>query len=147
MPEDSGRNQVGQWGKGRSGNPSGKPKGVRSRFTLAAEALLEGEAERLTRKAVELALAGDTVALRLCLDRLLPPRKAGRTVRLNLPSLETPADLVAALACITRAVASGLVTPEEGQAVAAIMEQQRKAIELTDLERRIAELEDRHGQS
>jgi hypothetical protein len=45
---------------------------------MAAEALLDGEAEALTRKAVELALAGDTVALRLCLERLLPPRRSRR---------------------------------------------------------------------
>jgi len=31
---------------------------------------LEGEAEALTRKAVELALEGDVTALRLCLDRI-----------------------------------------------------------------------------
>src|SRR5687768_6523834 len=55
----------------RPGNP-GRPKGCRNRATLAALALLEGEAEALARKAVELALAGDTVALRLVLDRLLP---------------------------------------------------------------------------
>ena len=37
------------------GNP-GKPKGTRHRTTLAVEALLEGEAEQLTRKAIDLAL-------------------------------------------------------------------------------------------
>ena len=52
------------------GNPAGKPKGVRNRATLAAEALLDGEAEALTRKAVEMALAGDVMALKLCLERL-----------------------------------------------------------------------------
>jgi|SRR6476469_5365777 len=51
------------------GNP-GRPKGSRNKSTLAAEALLEGEAEVLTRRAVERALQGDIQALRLCLDRL-----------------------------------------------------------------------------
>ena len=49
------------------GNP-GKPKGARHRVTLAAETLLEGEAEAITRKAIELAKAGDGPALRLCMD-------------------------------------------------------------------------------
>ena len=40
------------------GNP-GRPKGARNRATLAAEAILEGEAEALSRKAVERALEGD----------------------------------------------------------------------------------------
>jgi hypothetical protein len=39
---------------------------------MAAEALLEGEAEALTRKAVDMALAGDAAALRLCLEGIVP---------------------------------------------------------------------------
>jgi Family of unknown function (DUF5681) len=45
--------------RGQSGNPGGRPAGARNRRTLAAAVLLDGEAEALTRKAVELALAGD----------------------------------------------------------------------------------------
>jgi Family of unknown function (DUF5681) len=63
--------------KGRSGNPRGRPVGARNAATLAAEHLLDGEAGTITRKAVELAKQGDTVALRLCLDRIIPPRQAG----------------------------------------------------------------------
>src|SRR5687767_14502104 len=70
------------------GNPGKKP-GSRNRATLAALALLEGERDALTRKAIELALGGDTVALKLCLERLLPK---GRAVRIDLP-LRTLADL------------------------------------------------------
>ena len=54
--------------KGRSGNPAGRPRGNRNRSTLAAQLLLQGEAEALTRKAVELALSGDPTALRLCIE-------------------------------------------------------------------------------
>jgi hypothetical protein len=63
--------------KGRfaAGNP-GRPVGTRHRITRAVEALLEGEAEALTRRAIDQALAGDVTALRLCLERLLPPMKS-----------------------------------------------------------------------
>ena len=61
--------------KGRSGNPAGRPRGNRNRSTLAAQLLLQGEAEALTRKAVELAPSGDPTALRLCLDRLIAPHR------------------------------------------------------------------------
>ena len=74
-----------------SGNPAGRLRGTKNRATKAAEELLEGEAEALTRKAVELALAGDTVALRLCLERLLPPRKSRRV---TLTGLSSPFDLI-----------------------------------------------------
>ena len=71
--------------KGRSGNPAGRPPGSRNRATIAAEALLEGEAQALTRKAIELALAGDTTALRLCLERIVPQRKSDRRLRSAAP--------------------------------------------------------------
>ena len=50
---------------GKSGNPAGKPKGARNKSTLAAEALLDGEAEALTRKAVQMALAGHLLVFRM----------------------------------------------------------------------------------
>jgi hypothetical protein len=58
--------------KGQVPNPNGRPVGSRHKTTLAIEALLEGEAEGLTRKAIEMALSGDMIALRLCLDRIAP---------------------------------------------------------------------------
>jgi uncharacterized protein DUF5681 len=59
---------------GQSGNPAGKPRGTRHKATRAMEVLLEGEVEQVTRKAIELAKAGDTTALRLCMDRIAPAR-------------------------------------------------------------------------
>jgi hypothetical protein len=61
--------------KGKSGNPGGRPKGSRNAATLALEILLDGQAQALTQKAIDLALTGDIPAPRLCLDRILPPRK------------------------------------------------------------------------
>ena len=70
------------------GNP-GRPKGSRNKATLAAEALLDGEAETLTRKAIDLANAGDTTALRMCIERILPARK-DRPVSITLPPINQP---------------------------------------------------------
>src|SRR5215207_1838520 len=74
------------WEPGISGNPAGKPKGARNRTTLAMEALLDQDAEAIIKKAIELAKAGDMTAIRLCLDRLCPPRK-DRHVTFELPPL------------------------------------------------------------
>src|SRR5882724_9757829 len=67
------RDRGGRFAKGRSGNPAGRPRGCRDHANRAARLLLAGEGEALTRKAVELALAGDPAALRLCLERIVGP--------------------------------------------------------------------------
>jgi hypothetical protein len=118
---NTARNQRGRpFTKGRSGNPAGKPKGTRHRATLAAEALLDGEAEALTRKAIELALEGNIFALKICLDRILPPRRE-RDVALNLPTLRTPADVGEASAAILAAVTTGEITLGEAAELARLV--------------------------
>jgi hypothetical protein len=87
--------------KGVSGNPDGRPSGSRNKTTIAVENLLDGEAEALTRKAIELAKRGDMAALSLCLERIAPPRK-DRPVAFALPAIDTPA-------AATKAMASSLV--------------------------------------
>jgi hypothetical protein len=126
--------------KGRSGNPSGKAKGTRHRATMAVEALLEGEAEALTRKCIDLAKAGDTTALRLCMERLAPAMKS-RTVNLSMPSIETADDVLKAQAEAIRAMACGEITPDEAATIAGVLEARRKSIETADLERRLVAVE------
>ena len=123
---------------------AGKPKGARHKATLAAEALLEGEAEGLTRKAIETALAGDTGALKLCLDRLVPPRR-DRPVTFDLPAVRSASDHPDALGAILSAVAAGDLTPSEAQAFAGIIKEHRAAIETAELSDRLAALEERLG--
>lgn len=123
----------------KPGNP-GKPKGTRSRATMAAEALLNGEAEALTRKAVERALEGDGLALRLCLERLVPPRK-DTPVMIDLPAINDAGDVVGASAAVLAAVAAGDITPDEAGRVMTLLTAHRAIIEAGDLERRITALE------
>jgi len=135
----SGQQRGKPFKPGQSGNPNGRPQGSRHKATIAAQALLDGEGEALTRKAVEMALGGDTTAMRLCLERLVPPRKDA--LKIELPKVETSADLSKASGAILEAVAKGEITPSEGQAVSGLVEARRKALETMELERRIAELE------
>ena len=134
---------TGARGRFRPGNP-GRPKGARHKTTLAIEAILEGEAEALTRKAVELAKTGDTTALRLCLERLAPPRK-DRPVRITLPPLERVEDATAATAALVQAVAAGELTPSEGETLAKLIETHRRVVELVDFETWLTRLEQRDG--
>src|SRR5215204_7675724 len=121
------------------GNP-GKPRGARHKTTLAIDNLLDGDAENLTRKAIEMALSGDTVALRLCLDRLAPVRK-DRPVTFALPKIETTADLPKASAALLEAVASGELTPSEAAELGKLVEAHVRAIEATELQVRLKRLE------
>jgi hypothetical protein len=102
--------------------------------------LLDGEADKLTRKAIELALAGDVTALRLCMERIVPPRK-DRPVLFNLLKMNTGADAAKGVAAIVTAVASGDLTPSEAAELSKVIEAYARALEASDLEARIAKLE------
>lgn len=141
-PENTGQVQETRFKAGQSGNPAGKPKGARNRVTLAVQELLEGEAEAITRKAIDAALAGDMTAIKLCLERWLPARK---DAPINLPPLlaiNTLDDTPAALKAILDAVAGGEITPSEGDKLAGIIQQLTQSIEAKTLAERISVLEE-----
>lgn len=126
--------------KGQSGNPAGRPRGSTNRATRAAELLLDGEAAALTRKAVEMALAGDHAALRLCLDRTIAPRR-DRAVELALPPIDSATDILSAIKLVSGAVGRGANTPGEGLAMSQMIESFLRAIDASDFESRLRELE------
>ena len=126
--------------KGESGNRAGRPPGARHKATLAAEALLDGESEALTRKAVEAALGGDMAALRLCLDRIVPPRRE-RPVNFQIPPLKSAEDAAVAMAAITEAVAAGELLLGEAESASALVERFVRTIEAGEFEKRLRVLE------
>jgi hypothetical protein len=115
-----------------------------NRVTLAIQCLLDGEGEELTRKAIELAKDGDLTALKLCLERICPPRKS-RPISIDLPDVKTSEGVSLAQTSVVQAVGEGEITPEEGQVLSNILESRRKSIESEDHERRLYELESRMG--
>lgn len=77
------RTETGQFKKGVSGNPSGRPKGSKNRTTLLRQAIEGDMVDRLSTDAIdilevaiELAKKGDTACIKILMDRLLPARKA-----------------------------------------------------------------------
>jgi uncharacterized protein DUF5681 len=140
-PENTGEQQSGRFQKGKSGNPSGRPRGSRNVATLACEALLDGQAELLTQKAIEMALAGDVVALRLCLDRLCPPRK-DRPVCFPLPPITSARDAADIMGAVAEAVAAGNITPSEAAEYAKVVDAYVKAYHAAELNDRIARAEE-----
>ena len=89
---------------------------------------------------VAAAKGGDMRAADILLRRLWPERK-GRPVQMDLPAIMAPSDIVAALGAVADAVAAGELSPEEGAAVAGILDAQRRAVETVEILARIAALE------
>jgi Family of unknown function (DUF5681) len=140
-PETTGPKQTGRrFAPGTSGNPSGRPRGSRHTALLALDRIGAEGAEDVMRSVVTAAKNGDMQAAGLLLKRLWPERR-GRPVQLDLPAILVPSDIVAALGAVTSAVAAGELSPEEGAAVAGVLQAQRQAMETLELDARIAVLE------
>lgn len=140
-PEKTGEKQ-GRFRPGQSGNPNGRPPGSRNVVTRLVEELFEGEAEEITRKAIELAKAGDGPVLRLVLERLAPARKHA-PISFELPPIDTAADAKAASSAVLAAVAAGDISPGEAGAVMGLLVSHKMIVEATDFEARLSALETR----
>jgi hypothetical protein len=148
---DDARGTDGRFQPGRSGNPAGRPRGSRDRATIIARAILDVAAPELMRTLLERALyQDDAAALRLCVQRLLPPRRS-EPVELDLPPLTSAADATKALAAIAQAVAEGELGAAEAGHLSALVDRFVHSLEAQEFEQRLAELEaidakyDRHA--
>lgn len=142
LPVNTEKNQkphAGRFRPGVSGNPKGKPKGSRHRSTLIAEQLIDGASEAILSKCVELAKAGDAVALRLCVERLVPRRSS--VVALDLPAIARAADVAAGFSAILAAAASGQISLGEAKEFMALVDGARRAFEVSELSARLSALE------
>jgi hypothetical protein len=137
---ENGRNTDGKFAAGNRG----RPKGSRNKATIAIEGLLEGQAEALTQTAISKALGGDSIALRLCMDRIAPPMK-DKPVVFPLPRMHGAMDASEAAGSVLSAVSDGTLTPMEGTRVMGLIDSYRRTLELTDIEQRIQLLESDHA--
>jgi hypothetical protein len=85
---------------------------------------------------------GDLTALKLCLERICPPKKS-RPISIDLPDVKTSEGVSLAQTSLVQAVGEGEITPEEGQVLSNILESRRKSIETLEHEQRLGELEKR----
>ena len=144
MPEFADNNQRSRFKPGQSGNPAGKPPGTRSKVLAELDRLGAEGAQKVLEAVLDAAQRGDMTAASIILKRCWPEFR-GRPVRLELRGTTTASDMVTALAAIVSAVAGGRISPEEGQAVSAVIEIQRRAMEMVELAARIEALEKNTG--
>lgn len=129
----------GRFAPGSSGNPRGRPAGRRDARTVILGELLDGDGAAIVGQLVEQAKQGVPWAVRLCIERLLPRHE--RRVDVDLPRVETAADVGAAVASVIDLAAGGDLTIDEARAFLALLDQQRRAIETHDLAVRLELLE------
>lgn len=130
----------GKFKPGQSGNPSGKKPGTKNHATLIAQQLIDGEVDAITRRCIEGALAGEPVALKLVLERLVPPRRSG-ALAFDLPPVDHAQDLPRAYQAILNAVAAGQLTATEAEALSKVLGQYKQAIDTVVLAQRLALIE------
>ena len=126
---------------GKSGNPKGRPPGAKGKATMTAKAILEGEAKALTLKAVEMALDGDSIAMRICLERIYPKPKES-IIKARLPDIKQASEIPLAIAKIFQMIGNGKLTIDQGKTLAGIAAAQGNILEMAELEKRITALEE-----
>jgi len=130
---------MARYKKGQSGNPVGRPRGIKDKRTSIRE-LLKPHAKDLIDKAVSLALDGDTTALRLCLDRLIPPLKQrDEPITLKLAGTTLTENGLS----VINALSKGEITPSEANSFLQAIVAQTRITEMDEIEARLTKLEKR----
>jgi hypothetical protein len=133
----------GRPGQFQSGNTfgQGRPVGSKNTVTVAAENIIQGEGEALSRKLIELALAGNVACLKTAIERIVPVCKSRPISLPDMPKIDSVADASELTAYVIDAIADGTVTPVEGEIISRACERHLKALEVRDLEARLSALE------
>jgi len=126
--------------QGESGNPLGRPAGIIDKRTQLNK-LLQPHAEQLINKAIEIALAGDINALRLCLERLIPKIKS-ESIKFELSQdLNNTESLLNTNTAIIKAVANGEITVEGAQVLSSLIDSHCNLMVVNDYAKRVKTLE------
>jgi hypothetical protein len=126
--DDAKRDWRGRFVKGVSGNLAGRPRGIVSEATRIATLLLSERAPELVNAAIDRALAGADLPLKLCLDKIIPAPK-DQPVAFVMPALADADDLPGAVAAVWEAVAEGELTPAQAATLSQALEAQSRALE------------------
>ncbi|MGN8159499.1 DUF5681 domain-containing protein [Salinisphaera sp. SWV1] len=128
---------MAQFKKGQSGNPQGRPKDNR---TAELRGMLRPYAPDLVAKVKDMAMEGDATAMRLCLERILPPLRA-RDEAMTIPTLDSNASLVEQGQAIVAALSAGQLSPADAATLMQTVTAQARLVEVEELEQRVTALE------
>jgi hypothetical protein len=128
---------------GTSGNARGRPFGSRNKSTVLAQSFFDDVAKAITEKAIALALEGDPVALKLCVERILPRRRDSAIVIEDLPDVDSAADCKMAVAAVIRSAAAGEISPSQAQVFVGLIEAHTRTLNVAEFEQRLVRIEEK----
>jgi hypothetical protein len=131
-----------QFQKGQSENPAGKPKGCRNKLTILLEnvKIQEGALAQILEKATELATKGNVGAMRIVMSFIFQARREVPG-KIDLPSLNSCDDVLAAMQKVASGVAEGELTASEGAEFAKVFHLFLQALGYLDIEKRVRALQ------
>jgi hypothetical protein len=118
----------------------GRPRGSRNKRTLIAQQLLDEHAEPIVRKAMILALQGDSRLLQSLLSYILPRRKDAplKTAMLRTATTE---ELSESFEQILKKVSSGEITLSQARELVVLMEARRDMVKTEEFDKRLRVVE------
>jgi hypothetical protein len=131
--------------KFKPGNKCGKgrPEGSRNKVSIAAINFLKDEETALSRKAIELALNGNTQLLQFCMSRILPPPPKDIPIKLEgMPVCKDIQSSVNLSLYVLEKLADGSVTPTQATMISGVVEKHLRCLQLTDIEQRLSVIEE-----
>lgn len=131
---------------GESGNSKGRPKGIIDKRSEWRE-ILQSHAKELLETLIEEAKSGDPIALKLCIERLLPRIKTDNGINFELPEgrIDTGDNMLQIANNLTIAVASGLMTIEEAEKFSEFLRKQRWLIDEAETKKKDEEWKKARG--
>jgi hypothetical protein len=145
VTDDSGRDQRGRFAQGNAGGPGGPRRRASELRKAAEDAITPEHVQAMIRKATRMGLEGNLAAMRLVFERTSgrAPEAPVETepISVALPRLRTAADCNLALERLVDGICKGTIERESARLLIDAVQARLKAIEVQDLEARLAEME------
>lgn len=124
------------------GMNGGCKTGSRNKVSLAADNIFDGESESLSRQAIDMALSGDRVMLKLCIDRVCPVKRSTPIKLPGLPKVKATKDLSKLTGFLLESVGSGKLSATDAEVLSRVVDKHSHALKLCDLAHRLQEVEE-----
>ena len=125
----------------------GRPQGSRNSASIAMDVTFQGEADRLTRKCIELALNGNVQCLKTAIERICPVRKSAPIKLVGMPVIDSVTAAGDAAEFILQSIATGKISPLDGEILSRVLDKRLRALQLTEIEGELKDIKARLADS